>query len=481
MHFPVSDAVLGAQSLGSQWITIPSSVASGVLVALVITACRVAWRRRRVPSALTLQVKRSSYLSAVHKESARPGICRLDVYAPGLQPAGDDPAIAQLQDAWAAINRLDGVRVLTLDLEKSLQAGMELLDLGIEVRVLLSGRALGSDGQTCHLFETATAGEAVAIVNDHSGGADRPARITGGPATEPYRDRFRSHWEQARPIESVVTERILRPIAAGGQGKGAVTQAIRQADRTGLHLGPQSTGLILPHLAFRDSCQVVFVLGLPGAGKSYIRARLTERLSGMRIESRSLSDYPYAYLDMLRALLRIQPTAGNGFRAHDGGAFTVSSEKLLANALRMLHADVKEAMQSAEVTVVEFARADLITALHEFDDIRSKSRVIYVKAPCDLRQERLAKRAVPPEIKVCGNAITVSLSDNHLLPSAAERTLYANDNAQVLRESANWRDRICDFDNETDGNTIIEKRLDEFIQSILSPYRQVAASRPGIW
>jgi hypothetical protein len=46
-----------------------------------------------------------------------------------------------------------------------------------------------------------------------------------------------------------------------------------------------------------------------------------------------------------------------------------ASENLLANALLMLHGDVKEAMSSAEVIVVEFARSDLITALEEFDDI----------------------------------------------------------------------------------------------------------------
>ena len=471
MHFTICDAALKAGSLASQWITIPSSVASGVLVAILIAACRVAWHRRRVPSVLSRQVRRRSYMGAVRRQSARPGVRRLDVYAPGLQPAREDPAIAQIQDAWAKINGLEGVRVLTLDVEKSLQAGVELLDRDIEVRVLPNARALGSDGQTYHLFETDKPDEAVAIINDHSGGADRPGRITGGTATELYRECFRSHWEQARPIESVVSERILRSVPPESQGRGPVSRAIQQADRAGLCLKLRSTELILPHLAFRDSCQVVFVLGLPGAGKSYIRARLVEQLSTMRIESKSLSDYPYAYLDMLRALLRTNPAAGNGFRAVDGGAFAVTSEKLLANALRTLHGDVKEAMQSAEVTVVEFARADLLTALQEFDDIRSRSRVIYVSTPSDLRQARLAKRAVPPQIRVCGNTVTVSLSDNHLLPSVAERALYTSDNVHDLKTSANWRNLICDFDNELEGSAIIDKKVEEFVHSIISPYR----------
>src|SRR5215469_7027224 len=98
MHFPICSAVLGAESLASQWITIASSVVSGVLVAIVIAACRMAWHRRRVPSVLSRQVKRRSYMSAVRKQSVLPGVCRLDVYAPGLQPAREDSAIAQIQD-----------------------------------------------------------------------------------------------------------------------------------------------------------------------------------------------------------------------------------------------------------------------------------------------------------------------------------------------------------------------------------------------
>jgi hypothetical protein len=387
-----------------------------------------------------------------------------------LQPARGTKAIAQIQSAWEQINRLDGVRVLTLDLEECLQAGAELLEKGIEVRVLPSARDLGSDGLTFHLFETAVPDDAIAIINHHRGGTDRPVRIKGVAPTEVYRGRFRAEWDKARPLESVVAERI-RSRSATCQGKDAVLRLIGQAERTGLHLGVRSTEWILPHLAFRDSCAVVFVLGLPGAGKSYIRSRLAERLASMRIECESLSDYPYAYLDLMRTILKLNPPNGNGFRAHDGGAFTVQNEKSLAPALRALRSDVRETLQAREVTLVEFARADLAAALREFDDIRSRSQVIYVNTSAHLRQARLANRAVPPEIRVNGQTITLNLSDDHLLPSSAERTLYTADSLDVIKASAHWRDRIFEIDNELEGTAHIDTKINEFIDAVISPYQ----------
>ncbi len=230
--------------------------------------------------------------------------------------------------------------------------------------------------------------------------------------------------------------------------------------------------MILPHLAFRDSCSYVFLIGLPGSGKSYIRSRLAEELSRrLRIECRSLSDYPYAYLDLIRALLKLNPVGGNGFTVHDGGAFAVQRERTLVPALRALRADIRDSSQAREVALVEFARADLTAALLEFDDIRSRSQLIYVNAPANIRQTRLADRVVPPEIWVEGETIRLKLSDNHLLPTSVERNLYASDNLDRIKASANWRDRIFEIDNESEGSAHVDAKISEFIDRIISPYK----------
>lgn len=463
------------QHLGTWWSAVASAVASGILVAAILGGARLAWHRTRVPSALSRRVRRRSYVGAVRAESGRPEVRRLDVYAPRLLPARDSKVIARIQAGWEQINNRGRVRVLTLDLEECLHAGAELLDRGIEVRVLPSARALGSESLTFHLFETALPEDSMAIINHHHGDADRPVRFKGTAPTEVFRERFRNEWDHARPLESVIAERIL-PRSAGCQGRSSFQRSIDRAETTGLHLGARSTQQLLPHFAFQDSCAVVFVLGLPGSGKSYIRTRLGRQLGAMRIDHASLSDYPYAYLDLVRAVLKLSPTGQNGFRVHDGGAFAVMNEKSLLPALQELHAAVRDSVQEHQVTFVEFARADLPAALQVFDDIRSRSHIIYASAPAAVRQARLAHRAVPPELRLDGQMITLNLSDNHLLPATAERTLYASDSLDRLKTSANWRDRIFEIDNEYDGAAHVDMRLAEFIETIMSPYR--AGSNP---
>jgi len=455
---------------GGSWSAVPSAVVSGVLVAVILAAARLAWHRTQVPSVLSRRVRRRSYLGAVRAESRRPEVRRLDVFAPHLLPAKDNEVIAGIQYGWEQINGRERVRVLTLDLEDCLQAGAELLDRGIEVRVLPNARDLGCDGLTFHLFETSLPEEAIAIVNHHQGNVDRPVRFKGVTPTEVFRGRFRAEWDKARPLETVIAERI-RPRSASCQGRKQVLCSIEQAEATGLHLGAHTSEHILPHLAFRDSCAAVFIVGLPGSGKSYIRHRLAQQLASIRIEYGSLSDYPYAYLDLLRTVLKLSPPRGNGFRAYEGGAFAVQAEKALIPALQALHGEARDSSQAREVTLIEFARADLAAALQVFDDIRSRSRIIYVSAPAGLRQARLADRAVPPDVRVDGQTITLSLSDNHLLPTGVEQTLYASDDLDRIKTSAHWRDRIFEIENEFNGSAHVDTKIREFIELVISPYR----------
>jgi hypothetical protein len=250
-----------------------------------------------------------------------------------------------------------------------------------------------------------------------------------------------------------------------------VSRAIEVAEKAGLHLGNHSSERVLPHLAFKDSCEVVFIVGLPGSGKSYLRVALEERLKSLHIECQSLTDYPYAYLDLMRTVLKLAPPNGNGFKAHDGGAFAVQSEKSLVPALRALHGDVRDTSQTREVALVEFARADLAAALQEFDEIRPQSWVIHVSAPADIRLARLANRAVPPDIRVDGETITVNLSDNHLLPACAAQTLYTVDGLDRIKASAHWRDRLFEINNEFDGCDYVDSKISGFVDAVVGPYR----------
>jgi hypothetical protein len=456
-----------------------SSVVIGVLVALSRYLGLMLWRRARVPSALSRRVRRRSYLNTVLAESTFPEVIRLDVYAPRLQPARDNGHIAIIQAEWEKINDRGRVRVLIISNDEGLQAGAELLDRGMEVRVLPDERGLGSDGLTFHLFETSVPDEAIAIINHYHQSADRPGHFKGVALTEVFRSRFDAEWEKASPLESVIARRVL-PCTTDGQGPGSVRRCIEQAEATGLYFGVDCAAKILPHLAFRDSCAVVFILGLPGSGKSYIRSRLALQLGSERFEVESLSDYPYAYQNFVRNVLKLDSQNGNAFRACEGGAFTVQNEKTLAPALHALHGAVLESMRKGEVALVEFARADLATALQVFDDIRPRSRVIYVRAAEDLRQRRLAARAVPPEVRIDGHTLTLKLSDDHLLPESAQRALYTADGLDCIKKaSAHWRDRIFEIDNESDGSAHVDAKLGEFIDAIIRPYQPASVNARG--
>ena len=55
------------------------------------------------------------------------------------------------------------------------------------------------------------------------------------------------------------------------------------------------------HLAFRCSSAVVFVVGLPGSGKSRVRKMLANRLIELGVQVNELTDYVYAYRDFVHS------------------------------------------------------------------------------------------------------------------------------------------------------------------------------------
>jgi dephospho-CoA kinase len=234
---------------------------------------------------------------------------------------------------------------------------------------------------------------------------------------------------------------------------------------------------LLPHLAFRHGCRVVLVVGLPGSGKSYVRTCLAAKLSALSIKTRGLTDYVFAYRDFLHEVTMLGPGPAAGFVPHFGGGFIAPDEAALAPALRALGQAARDSLDENEVTLVEFARADLVRALHEFESLRVGARVIHVMASETLRADRLNRRAEPPESILHDGSITLRVSDNHALPSTAARTLYRTDGIAQLRTSRQWGSRVFEIDNDLDdGGARINAALDEFVESILRPYRSGEAT-----
>jgi dephospho-CoA kinase len=450
------------------------TVAGGVIVAAIVAFGQVIWSRRRVPTAISRAVHRKDYLEAVLAESERDTVRSLDVLAPRLLPARENPMIADIQRAWKRINDNGRVRVLTLDSDDCIEAGVELLSEGVEVRVARLG--LGEGNLSYHVFEARQGSHPTAIVNHHDQqrNKDRPVRLIGAPLARFYSRNFSQTWDEASPLEAVLAKKIID----NAHGSTALPAIMRALHDIPLDL-TKCLDKVLPRLAFRNSSSVIFVVGLPGAGKSEVRRRLAQRLKAAGIRSCELSDYVYAYRDFLHGLLQLEPARGAGFKAHRGGAFAVSDEDALRPALQALSQAVRDSLKDSEseVTIAEFARSDLVAALGEFDEIRSRSRVIYVRAPAELRSVRLNRRAEPPESEIDGNSVTFTLSDNHMLPTTAEQSLYARDDIDELARAQRWRGRITRIDNDIDdGGGKIDDSLTEFVTEMIDPYRSATVS-----
>lgn len=121
----------------------------------------------------------------------------------------------------------------------------------------------------------------------------------------------------------------------------------------------------------------------------------------LRFQVEELSDYVFAFRDFIHGAILLDESRGSGFRPAAGGAFAVDNEVYLRPALHALAERVWANQSTARITIVEFARADIISALREFgDEVLRHSHLLHVDASAEVRERRLAQRAQPPDIQV---------------------------------------------------------------------------------
>ena len=449
------------------WSQLVVPITSGVTVALIVTIVRSLWRRTRLPTGLSQRMTRRNYLAEMLVIAKNDQVDRLEALVPNLLPAGGSAVLAKIQESWSQINSRRGVRVITRAEPKSLTAGAELLGAGIEVRV---SRTLTSDHLSYHVF---SGSEHHTVLNRRTGGKDRPERLDEISAAKVFRSHFDEIWDKSEPLESVLASEIL------GGGSDDVwphlADRIREL-RTAYQLSAKAEDAVLRHLAFRHRAPVIFVTGLPGAGKSLVRRALAEELRRWRMQVDELSDYVYAFEDFLHSLMLLGDGRGTGFSAQLGGAFQVEREENLRPALHTLGHRVWENRRSSPITLVEFARADTIGALQVFgDEVLAASQIIHVRAPDAVRAARLATRGEPPRISVAGQSINLVVSDEHRLPSNAADTLYRKDDFTLLKAQKSVSGRVHLIDNDTDGRAHIDQQLTAFVEAVVRPYRGLAA------
>lgn len=456
-------------------VEIVVSVISGIVLALIVGGAQAYRNRRQVPRARPRSIGRTDYLQEILTLSLEEGKNSLEVMAPRLSRAGTSHGyIGQLQDAWQAIANRGSVRIVTRHADSCLEGALELAGKGMQVRV---SSKLDEDIPTFHVFGSGT--PTATILNDSRSGRDRPVRLDGYAPSFVFHQYFQSLWASSDPLEAAVTAKILSMAGDDPSVEAVCEQLTAQQGRLGVpdDLLPK----IITNLAFIHGCSIVFVVGLPGAGKSYTRARIAEKLREMRIPVAELTDYVYAYRDFLHASMRLDDSRGSGFEADERGAFRVSSEEHLQPALRSLAQQVWRSVNKHEVTLVEFARADILAALREFgENIFRRAHVIYVQAPSELREQRLHRREIPPVLQIDGLSVNITVSDDHRLPSTVGKALYGIDDVAELKKSKVWQDRFTYIDNDTDEGDWrrIDEQFDHFLRRVTKPYTTVLTPRP---
>jgi len=451
------------------WTQLAVTVLGGVTVAVVTTLVRAGWTRRRVPAGMSRQVGRRSYLATVLAMSRRPGIDRLEAIVPNLAPAGKRETLRAIQAAWAGINGRRWARFVTGDSQDNLTAGAELLSMGMQVRV---ERSLGNSDLSYHIF----GGEAShVVVNHRHRGRDRPGRFDGLSPAKIFHRHFDDVWQAAVPLESVLAEQVLTELG-GEPDPEELAEQVRDL-RARYLLDPAAAEAVLRHVAFLHAAPVIFITGLPGAGKSRVRGRLADRLRELRFHVDERSDYVYAFCDFLRNMILLDD-GRTGFSPDAGGAFQVNDERILEPALHSLAQQVWANTRRTPITLVEFARSDMIAALRVFgEDVLSRAQIIYVRASAPLRAVRLEARAQPPRTQVSSAAVTVLVSDNHRLPSSAANLIYAADNFASLAAERTLDGRVYQLENELDDPAFVklDEKLDSFVEKIVRPYRTLVA------
>ncbi|OKJ91944.1 AAA family ATPase [Amycolatopsis sp. CB00013] len=444
------------------WSQLLVPVTSGVSVALIVATVRFLWRRTRLPTGLSQRMTRRNYLAEMLVISKNDNVDRLDALVPNLLPAQGSPVLVEIQESWAQINGRRGVRVITRTEPASLTAGAELLAAGIEVRV---SRALTADHLSYHLF---SGSEHHTVLNRRNGGKDRPERLDEISAAKVFRSHFDETWSESEPIESFLAGQLL-----AGPDSGLADRIREQ--RAAYQLPAKAEDAILRHLAFRHRAPVVFVTGLPGAGKSLVRRALAEELRRWRMQVDELNDYVYAFEEFLHALMLLGDGRGAGFSAQQGGAFQVEREDDLRPALHTLGHRVWENRRSNPITIVEFARADTIGALQVFgDEVLAASQIIHVRASDTKRSARLARRGEPPKISVAGQSISLEVSDEHRLPSNAADTLYSRDDFALLKAQKNIANRLFLVENDAEEKAHVDEQVTAFVEAVVRPYRVLA-------
>ncbi|MFB6357156.1 MAG: AAA family ATPase, partial [bacterium] len=176
-----------------------------------------------------------------------------------------------------------------------------------------------------------------------------------------------------------------------------------------------------PEMARLNKPMYLFLLGIPGCGKSEIYRRLSSRFidEGLVDDCQRFDDYPILWDYFQEDGPRTEPCEDGGYKILD--------DSLWDDVLKDLDKKCRAKTDPGILTFIEFARGDNCSALENFsDEILDNSLLIYIYCPFEEAWRRNVERH---------EEAVEEGTDDHLVSREEMEETYGNDDHEELLEN----------------------------------------------
>ncbi len=209
----------------------------------------------------------------------------------------------------------------------------------------------------------------------------------------------------------------------------------------------------------------LFILGLPGSGKSTVAREIAEYVDKMGWKSTRINDYP-----ILEQMFHDDAKCEQ-FRPACHGGFDVFDFTVIDTALRRLEQVVNQRQE--EIILIEFARNNYQRAFQQFSAaFLQDAYFLYLDAEIDTCKQRIRNRVNNPVYE-----------DDYYVSEYIFETYYHEDDGKDLpdileREYRISKQRVRILDNNCSLEAA-SKKIDPFIDAIIDTIIDTESARAG--
>lgn len=210
----------------------------------------------------------------------------------------------------------------------------------------------------------------------------------------------------------------------------------------------------------------LFVLGLPGSGKSSVARLISMHARDRHWSTMHFNDYPILY-EMY------QENKKGQFKPAEFGGFDILDLTVFDLALKKLEQEVNRHISSSkseEFILIEFARNDYQQAFHQFsDEFLQNANFLYLGADLNICKRRISGRITKP-----------IYDGDHYVSDYIFKSYYCRDNGRSLpgileRDYMLDKQRVCVVDNNCSLEEVSNK-FEPFIDALIRANLKLAST-----